>query len=498
MSSIPLPAETPVPLTGSPTSPSFIGEGTYHAVYRNGPRVEKHTKKGAFFNPERSVRLCRVVSPDLHPTEDDPRTWSMDFFAGQQANDMETVMEVLRIYRATGRVMVDALVSGNVLSKDGEVKAVDMDCILTRRGSDASDLILGTPERDTRYLVYSQLQESYKRAAAEYPRTFYAIFYLYYHTFVVADLTKETSPEEIETILKSYFEAVASHSPVLAFQLVLRVKPKDDATTFSASLMAKAIEHFYKEDFWTRILALAPDQKTILRECVRQLLCKWPSVLRDKGNYSAEAKDRYRHGVMFLIFASMKVSMGLDVISDEGELTRRLLRFFSTPEFQEKGKYNLYRLSMYRVLLTMLGVESDHFSRVEGQAIASIFLDLCENVLCAIDPTKKELYSQRLPYGLDLASIEVLCAFIQGKIESVSIEERPLLKEKIDKELLSQFFISKAVAERLVSLWEEPVVSPISLAFGDRLFGKARPPSREGGAEDDNDSSSESVAWGSP
>jgi hypothetical protein len=236
----------------------------------------------------------------------------------------------------------------------------------------------------------------------------------------------------------------------------------------------------------------------ILRECIRQLLCQLPRVLSDKGSYSDAAKDGYRHRLMFLMFESMNISMPFCTITDEGDLTRRLLHFFSTREFQEKGKNNLYRLSMYRVLLAMLGVSSDDFFKVENQDTSSIFVSLCQTILKEDSDKQKRASSEKLPYTLDESHLDALCGFIETRIACASPEDRPALKDKIDQELLSYFFIPEVAAMRLNALFEGPVVSPLSLAFGRDFFarGSLHRAKKDGVSEGDYDDS-ESLASGS-
>ncbi len=498
MSATPLPEKTESPLTPeveSVATPVCLGEGSYHQAYRLGNRVIKEAKLVAHFGPERSVRLCEAVSPDLHPKVDTGESWSMDLFPGKQANDREMVHEVLRIYKSTGRVMLDAMVSGNILSKDGEVRTVDMDCILTRRGSFASDTIIGFSNRLD---VYATWLQKYRLFHAKYPYTFEAVSDLYYKTLVKGDLTRDLSPEEIEENLKSYFVEISRTNPVFAFQLALDFKPKTDTNIFCASMMVKCIEHFQKEELWKQVIGLVSDQKMILRECIRQLLCQLPRVLSDKGSYSDAAKDGYRHRLMFLMFESMNISMPFCTITDEGDLTRRLLHFFSTREFQEKGKNNLYRLSMYRVLLAMLGVSSDDFFKVENQDTSSIFVSLCQTILKEDSDKQKRASSEKLPYTLDESHLDALCGFIETRIACASPEDRPALKDKIDQELLSYFFIPEVAAMRLNALFEGPVVSPLSLAFGRDFFarGSLHRAKKDGVSEGDYDDS-ESLASGS-
>ncbi len=263
-------------------------------------------------------------------------------------------------------------------------------------------------------------------------------------------------------------------------------------------MMVKCIEHFQKEELWKGVIRLVSDQKMILRECIRQFLCQLPRVLSDKGSYSDAAKDRYRHRLMFLMFQSMNISMPFCTITDEGDLTRRLLHFFSTRDFQEKGKNNLYRLSMYRVLLAMLGVSSKLFFDVERQDTSSIFVSLCQTMLKEESDKQKKACSEKLPYTLNQSHLDALFSLIETRMASVSPEDKPALKDKIDQELLSYFFIPEVVAKRLNDLWEEPVVSPLTLAFGRHFLarGSLDRAEKDGESEGDYDDS-ESVASGS-
>ncbi len=108
--------------------------------------------------PRRTVRLLSLVSSHLRPVllQKGERLYaSMDLVEGARAaTDFEVAWVMLKIYAETGRVFLDAGVSGNILMKSAPSGGVSADIVdvdqLVRRSSDVSESYLfpreGSPE----------------------------------------------------------------------------------------------------------------------------------------------------------------------------------------------------------------------------------------------------------------------------------------------------------------------------------------------------------------
>ena len=117
-----------------------IGQGSYNTVYlsSDGRKVlkiqRKHNTKDAEYDfPERSVRLWNEVNSHILPrayvvyNSEYGNGWVCPYVPGRKANDKEIAMELISIFNATGRVVVDATVNKNFIrSKGGKVICVDI------------------------------------------------------------------------------------------------------------------------------------------------------------------------------------------------------------------------------------------------------------------------------------------------------------------------------------------------------------------------------------
>jgi hypothetical protein len=157
----PTPADIATILEGKTWN--LIGRGTYNEVYLAAEEltiagikqrwVKKVPKRSdcELSNSARAVRLWNSIhtDPRYKAYEAEEGVWVAPFFGTveeesrpkiTEASDKEIYEEVLAIYRATGRIIVDACGIGNVLKYDGRARCVDMDYARRqRRGSVVSD-----------------------------------------------------------------------------------------------------------------------------------------------------------------------------------------------------------------------------------------------------------------------------------------------------------------------------------------------------------------------
>ena len=117
-----------------------IGFGAYNTVYRSsdGRKVlkiqRKHNTQDAEYDvPERSVRLWNEVNSNILPrayvvyNSEYGKGWVCPYVSGRKATDKEISMELISIFNATGRIIVDATVNKNFIrSNDGKVVCVDV------------------------------------------------------------------------------------------------------------------------------------------------------------------------------------------------------------------------------------------------------------------------------------------------------------------------------------------------------------------------------------
>ena len=106
----------------------YLGEGTFNCVYQgtiNGSPVVYKVAKTFTSNPSykstvvmdipsRSVRLWDEINPDLLPTACLYREgWIAPFVEGSKPAALEVCDALIELYQRTGRIVVDAISSGN-------------------------------------------------------------------------------------------------------------------------------------------------------------------------------------------------------------------------------------------------------------------------------------------------------------------------------------------------------------------------------------------------
>jgi len=120
----------------------YLGEGTFNCVYQgtiNGSPVVYKVAKTFTSNPSykstvvmdipsRSVRLWDEINPDLLPTACLYREgWIAPFVEGSKPAALEVCDALIELYQRTGRIVVDAISSGNFKkNKSGKIICVDI------------------------------------------------------------------------------------------------------------------------------------------------------------------------------------------------------------------------------------------------------------------------------------------------------------------------------------------------------------------------------------
>lgn len=114
-----------------------LGAGSYNFVYLNRKRnlILKiaQNKSESTDTPERSVRLWNIINAHISPPAKITHlnkgfeAWTCPFIYGEQASEKEITHALIRIFNRVGRIVIDALSSGNFIkTPSGEVVCVDI------------------------------------------------------------------------------------------------------------------------------------------------------------------------------------------------------------------------------------------------------------------------------------------------------------------------------------------------------------------------------------
>src|SRR3990167_4671547 len=104
---------------------TYLDEGQYNVAYLSPDKksVLKIPKDPSDESekPLRAVRLWNQINPDLSPEaqvvriNDEIYGWICPFVQGFPAYDYQIIEKIIDIYNRTGRIVIDAMVEGNVL-----------------------------------------------------------------------------------------------------------------------------------------------------------------------------------------------------------------------------------------------------------------------------------------------------------------------------------------------------------------------------------------------
>jgi hypothetical protein len=130
----------------------FLDIGSIHSVFfspqRDVPIVDEKGKSHDYQGPwvqreldksiqmasiEREKNLFKAINRDC-PVRADKRNVYVPYLGKddgwQTASDEECALKTLEIFEQTGRILMDAMVEGNILARKGEVRCVDVDYAL--------------------------------------------------------------------------------------------------------------------------------------------------------------------------------------------------------------------------------------------------------------------------------------------------------------------------------------------------------------------------------
>ncbi len=396
----------------------FLGEGAFNQAYRYESSVLKVAKNklSLISAPKRACRVASQVSPSLHPElarvsilGKESLAWKMDFVEGQHASDLSKVLEVLRIYKCTGRVLLDATVLGNILTRsDGSTITIDTDLAMARRGSDVSDQYLtsnGMVDRDSAHEGWRQYfweaKDQFTRL--NFPLTFPLLDFLYIEELLLGDLSQDLSAGERCSII---VRGILRFLPCICLS---RLSPSDQ---LKASELISFLILEERPFYFCKILKFLKDESSSL----------------DRDLLSIMVRD----------------------------LKTNLLRDFPREFSLAAVSNNPYRGEIYSALINVIP-ELKNPEIPEGFIIEKSILSAFFSA-ALIEP-KQNQYSA---YALNDRDFQIFKTVLQEKILKLLIRgssfevEKGLrtLREKVECLFINAFFLEIHLKEELNLLWE--------------------------------------------
>jgi hypothetical protein len=454
-----------------------LGHGSYNEAYHfpdldcvvKTSLPQDDARASAISSPNRTVRVSQEYSPELNakiiPDFLGKPAWSLDYVAGSPSSDLVMALLVLTRFEKTGRVLIDATASNNVLTKKSGVAAcVDTDLAFKRRGSDAGDAFMGGDSEgsilDRQNFRLSRLQWFHvphslgSRLTTDfelYPASVTLLKTLINEVLCGGDLTADLTPVETQNVINEgiirVFQSDAFRISLpleldLAFQLIGhfqedKMNPEHPSFLKSVrTLLAKCVQEkleylLFKGDnqVWTEIrqfIAIAK-KNNVLREVVR-LAALSPMYV---GRGASEASQ---FKFVMLAFESLGFRLGSAPIrpSEAEAIKTAFLHKCLEKDFYRKNHTHFYNISIYRVILVYLGrselIPCD--LDLESQALKTLLSKLMRTDL---SPKEREKETLRLPYCLSQDFFEVILSFLDEKFLEISLAAGSDRKDKLDK-----------------------------------------------------------------
>lgn len=234
-----------------PAKWTLLGKGTYNTAYVNPERtlvmkirIKTDPKQGADFDaPPRSVRLFNQLNPDLPPaylvnTKSGP-AWICPYVEGVQANDTEISGTLVKIFNASGRIVVDAISKRNFLrTPKGQIVCIDIGMALQMEKREESSFTEGVLERrmsitslDAWQATKNNYAKMFEKHSAQFPKTINIIKALLFIKFNRPDIYNVSFLQDDSKLISQLAKAYDQQDPITALahlDLIVH-KPKNDA-----------------------------------------------------------------------------------------------------------------------------------------------------------------------------------------------------------------------------------------------------------------------------